>query len=52
MIKLLKAIAFALLITIVIALPELFLFIMYMSYVTAGWTGVWLMLIVLWIMIK
>lgn len=50
--RLLEAIAIALLVTLAIALPALFIFIMYMSYVTAGWAGVWLMLIVLWIMIK
>lgn len=52
MIKLLKAIAFALLVTLGIALPLVFVFIIYMSYVTAGWAGIWLMLIVLYIMIK
>lgn len=52
MIRLLEVIGFALLVTLAIALPALFIFIMYMSYVTTGWAGVWLMLIVLWIMIK
>ena len=52
MIKLLEAIAFALLVTFAIAGPLIFVFIMYISYATAGWAGVWLMLIFVWIMIK
>lgn len=50
--RLLEAIAIALLVTFAIAVPLLFVFIIYMAYVTDGWGGVWLMLIVLWIMIK
>lgn len=50
--RLLEAIAIALLVTFAIALPLAFVFIIYMAYVTAGWGGIWLMLIVLYIMIK
>ena len=50
--RLLEAIAIALLVTFAIAVPLLFVFIIYMAYVTDGLGGIWLMLIVLWIMIK
>lgn len=50
--RLLEAIAITLLVTFAIAGPLLFVFIIYMAYVTAGCGGIWLMLIVLWIMIK
>lgn len=50
--RVLEIIGLVLLILLIIALPTVVIMLLYVGYAVGGWAGVWLMLIVLWIMIK
>lgn len=50
--RLLKIIGLVLLILLIIVIPTVVVMLLQASYIVAGWAGVWVMMVVLYIMLK